>query len=207
MLIPVAFTILLLSTASVQGLPQTTTRNTGCHANVCFALDGSATITPEAYTVEKDLVTRITRILTRRGAVPGLAAVQYGLANHAVSPFTKDRSDFLRAVSASQQHGDEGSFVTAGLNYCFGALLDVDAGAKTIVLLGDGRATIGSDPADRANLFYLSGGQVLVAGVGDSPDVEALTRIAGGNSQNVFMVDQEHEPYMVANRIVDSICS
>lgn len=183
-----------------------TTAATPCNVNICFAMDGSDTITWEIYERQKSFVGNIVRLINRRQGV-SYAAVQYGISNHAVSPLTQDVNGFLSALAGSTPVREAGSFVTAGLNYCFGELQRVAAGKKKIVLLGDGRRTIGSDPGERASLFFSTGGEVFVVGVGWRQDWATLKEIAGGDASKVFSIGPRDSLWYASTQLVEEICS
>lgn len=178
-----------------------------CNVHVCFAMEGSDTITWGTYQRQKSFVGNVVRLISRRHGSSAFAAVQYGISNHAVSPLTEDVSGFLTALAVSSPVREQGSFVSAGLNYCFGELQHVAVGRKKIVLLGDGRRTIGSDPGDRANLFFSTGGEVLVVGVGWRQDWNTLKEIAGGDPSKVFSIRPTDSVWIESNQLVDELCT
>lgn len=193
-----------VSPESLEVLPNTSPQN--CNVNVCFAIDGSDTISPASFEDEKNLVLMIVRALSLDGTGIGYAAVQYGASNYPVSPFTRNESAFVDAVSASMQIRDEGTFVTAGLNYCFSELRDKPDGTKKIVLLGDGKNTIGREPAERTNLFQNSGGVVFAVGVGDDQNMASLIAIAGGDRSKVFQMTSDVSLMDITEGLVQAIC-
>lgn len=157
----------------------------GCNANICFAIDGSGSISSEAFQNEKNFVLDVASVVGVDEPVE-LAAVQFSTANTPISPLTPDTSEFILSVeSAAQLKG--ASFVTAGISYCFSQLWRRQGEANKIVVLGDGRSNIGSSAVRRADLFRQVGGEVSVVAAGFSNDQELLG-IAGGQEDHVFRV-------------------
>lgn len=200
-----------MSTGAEEASPNTASPDTGemCNINVCFALDGSSSITPRSYEQQRSTAIRAARnIFDRSGArALGLAAVQYGAAIRPISPFTTDRRAFLSALRSSVQSRGNGTFLTGGVNYCFSELFEKNNNRNTIVVLGDGQANIGSDASDRANLFSTNGGQVLSVGVGGSLNATELVAIAGGDRSKLFFVGGTNNSVTeVAARLAMAIC-
>ncbi len=158
----------------------------GCNANVCFAIDGSGSISTAEFNNQKNFVLDLVSVLAVDEAAE-VAACQYASAVSPIQPLTVDTAKFNLAVDRANQVSGQ-SFVVGGVNYCFSQLWRRRGEANKIVLLGDGRSNIGSSAVERADLFRKLGGSVSAVGAGFKDDRELL-RIAGGNKDLVFQAD------------------
>lgn len=158
----------------------------GCNGNICFAIDGSSSISDTEFENQKNFILDVSSVIGVDYPVE-LAAVQYATKNSAITPMTPNSAFFNLAVEETEQMGGK-SFVVAGINYCFSQLIKRRGEALKIVLLGDGRSNIGGDSIKRANLFRRLGGDVSVVGAGFE-DSTQLLGIAGGKHDHVFEVD------------------
>lgn len=157
----------------------------GCNGNICFAIDGSGAIGAKEFRNEKDFVLDVASVIAVDQPAE-LAAAQYSTAVSAIHPLTADVASFILAVENTTQLEGQ-SFVVGGINYCFSQLWSRRDEAIHIVLLGDGKSSIGSDAVSRANLFRQIGGDVSVVAAG-FPDNAQLLAIAGGKQDHVFEV-------------------
>lgn len=181
------------------------TREGSCRANVCFALAGTNTLSRKDFKDQKRITISVVQMLSKSSSRLRLAAVQYGVSNSAISPITGDVSKFARAVKSSRQLSESGSFLAAGLNYCFSELNRIGEGSKKIVLLGDGQSTIGVDAGDRASLFIRTGGEVFTVGVGNNQDKSSLLEVAGG-IRRFFSLRRGVTTWTVATSLFRAIC-
>lgn len=180
----------------------------GCNANVCFAIDGSGSISSSEFTAQKQFVLDVVSVIAVDNPVE-LAAVQYGTANSAISPLTVDAEQFILDVDSEQQLRSSRTFVAGGINYCFSQLFRRRGEANKIVLLGDGRSSIGANAIARADLFRTVGGTVCTVGAGFA-DTRELLAIAGGDPNRVFEVDNFLDVLtleFILESIVEDICN
>lgn len=157
----------------------------GCNANVCFAIDGSGEIPPAAFLNEKNFVLDIASLIGVDEPAE-LSAVQYATAVTNIMPLTADSAAFITSVDGTEQMGGA-SFMVGGMNYCFSQLSKRAGEALKIVILGDGKSSIGSNTAERADLFRSLGGSVSVVGAGEV-DFDALNAVAD-SAAHVFTVE------------------
>lgn len=174
----------------------------GCNANVCFAIDGSGNIPAEAFVNEKNFVLDIASLIGV-DEVAELSAVQYATGLTAISPLTVDSAAFITSVDGTEQMEGE-SFMVGGMNYCFSQLYKLSGEALKIVILGDGKSTIGSNTAERADLFRSLGGSVSVVGAGDV-DSDALNEVAD-SAAHVFTVESFMDA-LALQELVDTLVS
>ncbi|KAI0563991.1 von Willebrand factor A-like protein [Gracilaria domingensis] len=156
-----------------------------CNLNICFAIDGSSSISDTEFVNERNFVLDVSSVVVDKTVE--LGAVQYSTSVRTITPLTPDSATFNLLVNFEQQLGGA-SFVVGGINACFSQLAGRPNEPGKIVLLGDGRSSMGSDAAERADLFRSIGGSVCVVGAGFADDAE-LMRIAGGDRSLVFEVD------------------
>lgn len=111
----------------------------GCDPNICFALDGSRSISSADYILEKDFVQLVASIVS---ADPDgtYSAVQYGFGLERISSPTADIDSFLDDVEFSTQLQSKTTFLAPAINFCIRALgkSRFKGEPKKIVLLGDG---------------------------------------------------------------------
>lgn len=168
--------------------------------NICFALDGSKSLSRKSFALQKTLTLQIVRRLDGAGKI-GYAAVQYGTASAAISPLTTNAKVFSKKVKGSKQLKSSKTFLVSGINYCFSQLFRA-RGKGVIVLLGDGRGNIGASAVARANLFKKTGGEVYAVGVG-RPDLKVLGSIA--SRRNLFSIREVSAIKSAAAKIIKSL--
>ena len=175
-----------MGSAAVDDLRRRVRAAGGCNANVCFAIDGSASINATEFTNQKNFVLDLVSVLSVDDGAE-VAACQYSSAVSPIQRLTVNIARFNLAVNGARQVPGA-SFVVGGVNYCFSQLWRRRGEANKIVLLGDGRSNIGSSAVARADLFRRVGGSVAAVGAGFEDDTELL-RIAGGDEELVFQAD------------------
>eukprot|EP00178_Gracilaria_changii_P009133 TRINITY_DN2699_c0_g2_i1.p1 TRINITY_DN2699_c0_g2~~TRINITY_DN2699_c0_g2_i1.p1 ORF type:complete len:395 (+),score=24.76 TRINITY_DN2699_c0_g2_i1:2051-3235(+) len=178
----------------------------GCNANVCFAIDGSSSISADEFEIEKRFVLDVVSVLTDNPIE--IAAVQFSTSTYPIQALTVDDEKFILEVETTNQVPGA-SFVTGGINYCFGELVERLGESNKIVLLSDGRSTIGGGAVRRADGFRELGGDVCVVGAGDQNEQELLD-IAGGDDDRYYQADSLSDFNTLANHIESvtlSICS
>lgn len=114
-------------------------RKRSCNVRVCFALDGSASISISEYNIQKNLV-RLIASLVSLDMDAKYSAFQYGLASLGISLLTSDARTFLKKVQKSRLAKASKTFVIAGVATCLSSIRTASNGAGKIVLIGDGRS-------------------------------------------------------------------
>ncbi len=158
----------------------------GCNANVCFAVDGSSSISRAEFENEKNFVLDVASVISMDQPVE-LAAAQYSTSIVPITPLTPYLTGFDMSIWRARQIGGA-SFVVGGVNYCFSQLMKRPREANQMVILGDGRSNIGSDAVKRAALFRRLGGSLSTVAAGFADDRELLA-IAGNDRSMVFRVN------------------
>ncbi|CAN8062390.1 unnamed protein product [Agarophyton chilense] len=177
----------------------------GCNLNVCFAIDGSGSISDDEFTNEKNFVLDVSSVIVDNAVEMG--AVQYASSVRTITDLTPNDSRFNELIEdESQLHGL--SFVVGGINACFSQLSRRQGEPLKIVLLGDGKSNIGSSAIRRAEQFRRFGGSISVVGAGNQ-DEEVLLKIAGDDKM-VFRVDSFGDVLaleMIAETLALNICN
>lgn len=193
-----------LSNNEVVDIQQDLKARGGCNANVCFALDGSASIPPAEFLAQKNFVLDMEAILNP-GREVELAAVQYGARNSPISRLTTDGTRFNLAVDAARQLNSERTVIRAGIVWCFNQLKRRRGEALKIVLLGDGEATTIGNPVPIAKRFRRIRGEICAVGVGFN-NTQSLLNIVGGDPSKVLTVDDFFELSDIIENLVEQVC-
>ncbi|KAI0559988.1 chitin-binding protein [Gracilaria domingensis] len=178
----------------------------GCNANVCFAIDGSGSISSEEFDLEKAFVLDVVSVLTDNPVE--VAAVQFSTSTFPIQALTPDVEQFnLRVQATNQIRG--ASFVAGGVNYCVGQLIRRPGESNKVVLLSDGRSNIGGSASRAADEFRAFGGSVCAVGAGDR-SAQELLEIVGGDEDLLFEVDNFLDVFALEDtieRVTLRVCS
>lgn len=181
----------------------------GCNANVCFAIDGSKSISTKEFGVEKRFVQDVVSVLT--GFPVEVAAVQFSTSTYPIQKLTVDDEQFILKVENTKQIPGR-SFIGGGLNFCYKELRRRKDESMTVVLLSDGQNNVGNFQyiVSKANGFRRGGGDICVVGAGDQAE-KKLKRIAGlGEESCYYQVKNLFDYEKLADHIEQitlSICS
>ena len=197
--------------------------------SVCFALDGSGSISATGYSLQIKFAETIAGIV---GVNPSnqFAAVQYGLRNVEISPLTHDMGAFRTSLKSSKSSQAPRTFVAAGIGGCAvklrGKSTSVGNGLKSngthhgmstmkrlersgrkIVLLGDGQSNFGISPVQVASIVEKEiGADLFAIGIG-FPDVIELKEIVGdANKFTSVGRYEELEMRQVVSDVVSFAC-
>lgn len=187
-------------TRKLERLQEMVERKGSCNPNLCFALDGSASISSDDYRAQKEFVELVAAIVgTDEDAE--FAAVQYGFRNRKISGMTNDVNSFLLKVDGSGHARAPVTRIGQGIRFCMKTLRKRIGDANKIVVLGDGRSRhIGPRKIKKTR-----GIEVCAVGVGFQ-NKDILTAIAGGDPNRVFAVDEYFELIDVVESIVRDVC-
>lgn len=182
----------------------------GCDPNVCFALDGSGSLGPDNYEIQRQFVLLLAAII---GANPraSFAAVQYGLVNVPISNLDRNAPRFIQKLLSSQYQGAPTTFVGAGLAACISQLLRRRGEPAKLVIFGDGGANIGAEtgplsPPSLADFFRRRSPANRICAVAvDFPRKPPLfVDIVGGRANRSLVTDVEGWP-LILNQLRDLI--
>ena len=191
----------------IRAIQQKVAAKGSCNPNICFALDGSGSISSADYRAQKDFVELVSAIISVDPNA-AYAAVQYGLRNVAISDLTSDANAFLLDVDRSHLAGAPRTFIAAGLGFCISELRPRTEDANKIVLLGDGRSNFGGNPVPVARQFLppRGTGSICAVGVGFQ-NTKVLQDIVGGDRNKVLPVDGYFELIDILDVLVSDICN
>ena len=160
---------------------------------ICFAFDGSGSISPAQYNLQVKFAETIASIIDVNPSTQ-FAAVQYGLRNVEISSLTNNLNDFRTSLRSSKSVQASRTFISAGIGGCAvklrGKSSSVGNGMKNngsshgqwerkIVLLGDGRDNFGISPVKVSKkIEEKSGADLFAIGIG-FPNVSGLKEIVG----------------------------
>lgn len=176
-------------------------RQGGCKPVLCFGVDGSVSIPPEQFLIQKQFVRLVSAIISVDSA--RFAGVQYGLANVLISEVTDNVALFDKRVILSTQANAPRTFLAAGIGFCISRLRRV-SGDGQIIMLGDGRSNFANDLI--ASIVSLSTAPIYAVGVGFS-DTTRLLQLTDGDEMRLFNISSYSELPLVAVDIVSSICN
>lgn len=176
-----------------------------CDLRLCFALDGSNSITRADYELQKDFVKLVASVANVDGATS--SAVQYGTINEPISARTGDASVFRSRVDASKFQASDGAFIGAGLGFC---ITDVQMGrpgdGRKVILLGNGRGDFASTFLEQVLSALKRGDELLAVGVGKRQNVSALVEATGGKPGNFYSIAGENSALDVVVTVMRRIC-
>lgn len=150
-----------------------------CDPNVCFAIDGSASMGKKDFELQKQFVAIIAAIV---GAEDGaqFAAVQYGLSNKKIRNLRGNADNFLLLLERAKFAKARRTFIGAGLAYCVSQLGRRRGEPSKIVILGDGRSSYGDVDG------LLGPGAIADAFRGRSPANRVCTVAVGFSDTSLF---------------------
>ncbi|CAN8073470.1 unnamed protein product [Agarophyton chilense] len=192
------------SEQNAQNRPSLVQRKASCETKLCFALDGSGSISG-LFELQQSFVISLVRAIHSTVKPLQLAAVQYGVDNQPISPLTNDTAKFVKLVNQTSFNKSSSTFIRGGIVYCDFELTSTGPEVGTIIVLGDGRGNFGGDPVRSANIFRKIRGRVAAVGVGNI-DKASLEEIVGGDSSLVFKLLRSNLLDEVVCAILDRIC-
>lgn len=183
----------------------------GCNANVCFAIDGSKSISSAEFTNEKNFVLDVVSVLVDNPVE--FAAVQYADGRERISKLTTDDETFILKMNSTKQMSHPRSHIKGGVNFCFRQLMKRPGEPIKMVVLGDARVKnkrIARRTVETTDLFRMNGGDVAVVAAGAKINKKLMLKITGGNEKLLLDVDNfldvlTLETYI--ERVVEAICS
>lgn len=185
-------------------------RDNGCDPNVCFALDGSGSITTRQFELQKDFVELVSAVIST-DPEGTYSAVQYGLGLRSITRRpTSNIERFLYAVNGARQIKSSSTFIAPGIANCIRQLRGrrFRGEPKKIVLLGDGQANFDStlllSPANLVRRWKNRDSANAVCGVAvNFQSIDDWAAIVGGR-RNVVRVGQwERLVYSLEDLVVD----
>lgn len=173
----------------------------GCPVNLCFAIDGSASVKPKDYNTQKNFINLIASIVSEEAKE--MCAVQYSTGTVAITPLISNRLEFLNKVKESEQ--DFGiTNLGAGIGYPILQLRTKPEQSNKIVFLGNGLSNIGAFAPLVSRSFLASGGSItgVTVGFSDFSDLEAVT----GGKKNLIRLDSFQQLIDITKVIIYQTC-
>eukprot|EP00737_Agarophyton_chilense_P004861 gb/GEZJ01006538.1/.p1 GENE.gb/GEZJ01006538.1/~~gb/GEZJ01006538.1/.p1 ORF type:complete len:247 (-),score=41.48 gb/GEZJ01006538.1/:171-911(-) len=184
--------------------------STNCNANICFAVDGSGSMSDAEFQLELDFVKLVAAVISL-DPESQFAGIQYGLRPKFISMLTPDAAQFLLHVDATVHMKAPRTFIAPGIGGCWRQLMKVPDQPWKIVLLGDGGSNFDSlspplDPISIAQSFLANPkASISAVGVGNAQVLSMLEGIAG-SADRVFGVDEWMNVIFVLSELVADVC-
>ena len=181
----------------------------GCNAQVCFALDGSARVSPAEFDFYKSVTLgSATSINIAFGSDSRFAAVEFGLALKKISLLTSNFPQFFSDVQAHQQVFAGQTFLSSGLGFCISQLDQNPTAPAKIVLFSDGFFDFGGDPRPIAQNWLMKdpSNAICAVSIGSSPNVALLTEITGNSERVITSTSDLVVITDVVGELVQDIC-
>eukprot|EP00178_Gracilaria_changii_P014139 TRINITY_DN4012_c0_g1_i1.p1 TRINITY_DN4012_c0_g1~~TRINITY_DN4012_c0_g1_i1.p1 ORF type:complete len:244 (-),score=40.30 TRINITY_DN4012_c0_g1_i1:296-1027(-) len=183
--------------------------DTNCDPNLCFALDGSGSISEDEFQLQLDFVNIIAGVVALDQGSQ-YAGIQYGLRPRFISRLTNDADQFLLDVKSTLQLKSPRTFIAPGIAGCMRQFRSVPGEANKIILLGDGRSTFDSrdpplDPPSIAQQFLSEPNNAISAVAVSFPNTAMLEAITG-TPDRVFKVDDWFSVLDVITELVEQVC-
>lgn len=183
----------------------------GCNANVCFAIDGSTSISSDEFTNQKHFILDVVSVLVDNPVE--FAAVQYADGRERISKLTPDDETFIGKVNSTKQMCDPRSHIKGGVNFCFRQLMKRPGEPMKMVILGNARVRnrrVARRTVETTDLFRKNGGDVTMVAAGAKINQMLMLKLTGGNEKLVLHVDDFLDVLtleMYIERVVEEICS
>ncbi|PXF44451.1 hypothetical protein BWQ96_05779 [Gracilariopsis chorda] len=195
-----------LGESLVLKIQQNIVRHGKCDSRSCFAIDGSASISPSAFQFQKDLV----KLLASFAALDDEAefsAVQYGLANRPISLETSNITEFLTSLETAKQANASRTFIGAGIATCIRRIRrgEAESAKGTIFVLGDGQANFALGFLDEV-LAEVKDERLVAVGFGNV-NRSLLETIAGTDQDSVFLLPSYADFHIIIYSLLLNICS
>lgn len=193
------------STRSVEDLREAVAAAGGCKAHVCFAIDGSGSVSERDFTRMGLFAMDVLNVIA--GKPVKAAACQYGLTASPISFLTNDVEQFFKDISDATLDASSATSLAAGIVWCSGQLDTDDTQPRKIVILGDGMNNFGASATSRANLFRATGGEICAVAVRASRSSRRrLMRIVGGDPDRFLRLRDFIELGNILEDLVEEIC-
>lgn len=176
----------------------------GCDANICFALDGSGSISEEEFKLSRHFAQDIVSILADRSNAR-YGGNQFGRTANGIARLTKDRVYFATAMENERFLNSKQSNMGAGIRFCDKSLAGYYLQANKIVVISDGRNRYIGNPVRSANNFKRREphGRISSVIVGGHPDYNTLNQIS---DNPVLTVDDYIKLGVIIIDLVKQVC-
>lgn len=118
----------------------------GCNRTVCFAVEGSGSVSDETFGRQSRLTAMLSSIMSADNEAT-FGAVQYSMTTYSIMETTPKWWDFVSSVYESKKDGGPEINLSAALAYCGFQLRQQKPKEGAVIVIGSGRYTTGFDPA------------------------------------------------------------
>lgn len=190
---------------AIDNLQEKLCENGNCNISLCFALDGSGSISAEEYELQKQLVKLVAELADPAGAA--FSAVQYGLSNEFISTSTSNLTLFTELVDNSKLLKARRTFLSAGLAFCIAQVKsNARMGGQKVVIIGDGRDNFAESSLD----LVLDAGptvDIFAVGIGYPLDSKQLLQVTRGRRDRTFNVNNYANLGRTVTNLVQLLCN
>lgn len=158
--------------------------------SICFAIEGSNSISPEDFDLMKKVVVFTASLVSSDGNLQ-LAAVKYGNQVSPVSQLTRDVNAFITSVNSITQGNESFAFLQPAVRFCRTELMASKNSELKVIILGDGIQISFGSPVGQLDDLREDGVVVSVVAPSSANDREVL-RLAGGDRNLVFDLNNLH---------------
>lgn len=174
----------------------------GCPVSVCFAFDGSSSVSPSVYGRQKEVAYLIASVLSADTKVT-FSAVQYTRTTSAIASNTVNYWGFWGKVARSRRKGGQSANLGSGLGYC-GFQVRRDRKKKGVVIvIGSGKSNAGFNAAFVARAIERSGKVVAVSTSGNK---FMYKKSLDTNARDVVSMQSAYQYDSGLRQIVAAIC-
>jgi len=177
-----------------------------CNPNICFALDGGASVTDSEYRALQDFVNVVSAFLNAGNSGVTFAAVQFGRRSRVISRRTNVIDDFLIDVDNSIRRGGRPSSVELGLQFCISELEGKDEDANKIVLLMNKFSQISESTVQLARNSRKPSGDISICAVGVGLSNQSFLDQITGDPERSLMVDDFFELLDIFEKVIQEVC-
>lgn len=181
-----------------------------CPSQVCFALDGSNSISERDFGIVQTLTRSIAGVVGVAGGT-SFSAVQYGTRTSIIQTSTSNVGEFRRAVLGATYSRASRSFLTAGFSYCVRTISRTRRLKRTssVVVIGSGQTAVLSRFLTPV-VSSVRPATVYAIGIGASQNRDNLLKLTNGNNSRVFTIgrrQRDSSVVEVVRRVCRRMCS
>lgn len=174
----------------------------GCNRTVCFAYEGSGSVSAKTYDRQSRLTALLSSIVSTDNEAT-FAAVQYSDTTYPIQETTPKWWDFVTSVYESKKDGGPEINLSAALAYCGFQLRQGKPKEGVVVIIGSGRYTTGFDPAFVASAV-LEEGKIIPISTGKF--TKDLRESLQWNRRDVISYASDDEVGDVIETVIPKIC-
>eukprot|EP00178_Gracilaria_changii_P004626 TRINITY_DN1750_c0_g1_i1.p1 TRINITY_DN1750_c0_g1~~TRINITY_DN1750_c0_g1_i1.p1 ORF type:complete len:218 (-),score=42.29 TRINITY_DN1750_c0_g1_i1:246-899(-) len=182
------------------------------NVNICFAIDGSASISDDEFTLQKEFV----KLLIGTYAIDQgtqFAVLQYGLRPQYVSRLAPYSDSLLYSVHGLRSLMAGTTYIAPSITNCMRQFARVPGEPNKMILLGDGRSNFDSlapplDPKSIAQQFLSEPNNEMSAvavNFNDEREIQMLTDIVGDRNK-VYTAENWITVFELIDSLVEEVC-